>query len=238
MATNHRATQASSSPRGSLPSAPKQPAKAPCPVVTPHSTVYGYARVSARDQSLARQLDALRAFPIPNHNIYSDKASGKDFKRPGYRRLVRVLRPGDVLVIMSIDRLGRNYTEILEEWRILTQEKQAAIVVLDMPLLDTRETTGDVTGKFLADVMLQLLSYVAEIERQNTHRRQAEGIEAARKRGVRFGRPCIERPERYEETKQAYLDGIMTRKQAAAVLNVCVNTFDKWRKSDAAAEAF
>lgn len=199
-------------------------------------TTYGYARVSARDQSLARQLDALRAFPVPEKNIVCDKASGKDFERPGYQRLLRRVRPGDVLVIMSIDRLGRNYEEILSQWHLLTQEVHASIVVLDMPLLDTRERADDVTGAFLADVTLQLLSYVAEVERGNTRRRQAEGIEAARRRGVRFGRPPLERPQGYEQVKEAYLSGTITRKQAAEILNVSVKTFDKWRRSDAMGE--
>lgn len=196
------------------------------------SATYGYARVSARDQSLARQLDALRAFPVPEKNIVCDKASGKDFARPGYQGLLRRLREGDVLVIMSIDRLGRNYEEILNQWHVLTQDVRVSIVVLDMPLLDTRERAEDVTGAFLADVMLQLLSYVAEVERGNTRRRQAEGIEAARRRGVRFGRPPLERPKGYEQAKEEYLSGVLTRKQAAKRLKVSVKTFDKWRKLD------
>ena len=227
MATHHQNARGGSSAK----EARRQESRAAKPSAP---TVFGYARVSAKDQSLARQLDALRGFPVSESHIYCDKASGKDFERPGYRRLARRMRAGDVLVVMSIDRLGRNYTEILNEWRVLTQEICVAVVVLDMPLLDTREAKGDVTGKFLADLMLQLLSYVAEVERQNTRRRQAEGIAAARKRGVHFGRPSIERPECYEQTKQAYLEGTMTRKQAAEKLNVCVNTFDKWRKTDEA----
>lgn len=225
MATYHQNARGGSSSKGT-----RRPGASTTTSSTP--TVFGYARVSAKDQSLARQLDALRGFPVSESHIYCDKASGKDFKRPGYQRLARRMRPGDVLVVMSIDRLGRNYTEILNEWRVLTQEICVAVVVLDMPLLDTREARGDVTGKFLADLMLQLLSYVAEVERQNTRRRQAEGIAAARKRGVHFGRPSIERPACYEKTKQAYLNGMLTRREAAEKLNVCVNTFDKWRKID------
>lgn len=197
-------------------------------------TVYGYARVSSRDQNLDRQLDALRDFPVADGNIFRDKASGKDFDRPGYRRLLRRLRQGDVLVIKSIDRLGRNYSEILDEWRELTQHKRVAIVVLDMPLLDTRTSRGDVTDMFLADMILQLLSYVSQVERENTKQRQAEGIAAARARGVRFGRPRIEQPKRYPELRDAYWDGEITRREAADQLGVCVRTFDSWLKRDAA----
>lgn len=194
--------------------------------------VFGYARVSARDQNLDRQLIALREFPVREENIFCDKASGKDFNRPGYRRLVKGMKPGDVLVIKSIDRLGRNYDEILREWRLLTHEKQAAIVVLDMPLLDTRERAGDVTGAFLADVMLELLSYVAQVERDNTKRRQAEGIAAAQARGVRFGRPRIEKPGDFEQTRSDYLAGRLTRAKAAERMGVCVRTFDKWMRDE------
>ena len=195
-------------------------------------TVYGYARVSSKDQNLDRQIDALTAFPIDQKRIYADKASGKDFNRPRYKALIRRLKPGDVLVIKSIDRLGRNYNEILEEWRLITKSKQAAIVVLDMPLLDTRAQSGDITGVFLADVVLQLLSYVAQVERENTKQRQAEGIAAAQARGVRFGRPSIPRPKSYIETKKAFLDGVITRREAAGRMKVSVTTFSKWLKED------
>ena len=195
-------------------------------------SVYGYARVSARDQNLGRQLDALRKFPIGERNIYRDQASGRDFKRPGYRCLVRRMRPGDVLVVKSIDRLGRNYNEILHEWRMLTQERQVAIVVLDMPLLDTRSTNADVTGVFLADMVLQLLSYVAQVERENIRQRQAEGIAAAQARGVRFGRPILSKPPCYGSVRDAYVAGDITRAQAAVRLGVCVRTFDKWLKEE------
>lgn len=196
------------------------------------ATVYGYARVSSKDQSLNRQIDALISFPVERKLIYADKASGKDFNRPKYRALINRLRPGDVLVIKSIDRLGRNYNEILEEWRLITKAKQASIVVLDMPLLDTRKQGEDVTGVFLADVVLQLLSYVAQVERENTKQRQAEGIAAARARGVRFGRPRIPRPMSYAETKRAFLDGTITRRDAADRMKVSVTTFSKWLKED------
>lgn len=198
------------------------------------SKVYGYARVSSKDQNLDRQIDALAAFPVEHGRIFADKASGKDFNRPKYKALIRRLKPGDVLVIKSIDRLGRNYNEILEEWRLITKSKQAAIVVLDMPLLDTRARGGDITGVFLADVVLQLLSYVAQVERENTKQRQAEGIAAAQARGVRFGRPSIPRPKSYTETKKAFLDGVITRREAAGRMKVSVTTFSKWLKEDKA----
>lgn len=157
-------------------------------------TIYGYVRVSTKEQCEERQLIALRGFPVPEGNIFMDKLSGKDFNRPQYKKLVRKLRVGDILVLKSIDRLGRNYDEILTQWRIITKEKQANIVVLDMPLLDTRETGKDLTGTFVADLVLQILSYVAQTERENIRQRQKEGIAAAKLRGVKFGRP--QRPGR------------------------------------------
>lgn len=195
-------------------------------------TMYGYARVSTGEQHLDRQLDALSAFGVERERVYADKASGKDFERPAYRALVGVLRAGDVLVIKSIDRLGRSYEEILDEWRIITREKGAAVVVLDMPLLDTRRAQDGVTGTLIADIVLQLLSYVAHVERENIHQRQAEGIAAARARGVRFGRPCIERPAAYEGVLAAFRLGMITRQAAACELGVSVSTFDRWRRAD------
>lgn len=197
------------------------------------SIVYGYARVSAKDQNLGRQIDALTAFPVEEKRIYADKASGKDFARPQYCKLLDRIGPGDVLVVKSIDRLGRNYNEILEQWRVITKVKRAFIVVMDMPLLDTRSERNGITGVFLADVMLQLLSYVAQVERENIRQRQAEGIAAARARGVRFGRPAIRRPEGFGCVKDAYLSGRITRKEAAGRLGVCPSTFDRWLKKDA-----
>lgn len=212
-------------------------ASAPAPKPLRKPVVLGYARVSTRDQNLDRQLDALRAFPVADTNIYCDKASGKDFNRPGYQRAMRRLRAGDVLVIKSIDRLGRDYAEIMNEWRIITQQKRVAIVVLDMPLLDTRNQRGDITGVFIADLVLQILSYVAQVERENTRQRQAEGIAAAQARGVRFGRPKIERPVAYEQVVCEYRGGDITRAKAAERLGVCVRTFDAWVKADAEARA-
>ena len=149
--------------------------------------VFGYVRVSTKEQNEARQLIAMRNQGVPGKNIYVDKQSGKDFQRPQYARLVAAVRPGDIVIVKSIDRLGRNYTEILEQWRILTREKRADVVVLDMPLLDTRKGK-DLTGTLISDIVLQLLSYVAQTEREFIRQRQREGIAAARARGVRFGR--------------------------------------------------
>ena len=154
---------------------------------------YGYVRVSSCDQNEDRQLIALRKLEIPEKNIFMDKQSGKDFDRPQYKRMVRKLKKDDLLYIKSIDRLGRNYGEILEQWQILTKKKDVDIVVLDMPLLDTRRGK-DLMGTFLSDIVLQVLSFVAENERSNIRQRQAEGIAAAKARGVRFGRPEIETP--------------------------------------------
>ena len=148
--------------------------------------IYGYARVSTKEQNEARQLTALREMGIPSENVYLDKQSGADFERVQYRRMLRRLGPGDTLIVKSIDRLGRNYTEILEQWRIITKSKRAAIVILDMPLLDTRQNR-DLTGQLIADIVLQLLSYVAQTEREFIRQRQAEGIVAARERGGHFG---------------------------------------------------
>ena len=154
---------------------------------------YGYARVSSREQNEQRQAIALTQFGLSEKCIYVDKQSGRDFERPQYRRLIRKLKGGDTLVVKSIDRLGRNYEEILEHWRIITKKKAAAIVVLDMPLLDTRKSR-DLTGTLIADIVLQLLSYVAQTEREFIHQRQAEGIAAAKARGVQFGRRPKEKP--------------------------------------------
>ena len=160
--------------------------------------IYAYARVSTREQNEARQLDALAAAGIARRDIYLDKQSGKDFDRPQYQRLLRRLRRDDLLYIKSIDRLGRNYEEIIEQWRVLTKEKGVDIVVLDMPLLDTRRGK-DLLGTFLADIVLQVLSFVAENERANIRQRQAEGIAAAKARGVRFGRPPRPLPDGFAE---------------------------------------
>ena len=151
--------------------------------------VYAYARVSARDQNLDRQIEAFAAFGVEKTHIFCDKKSGRDFDRSGYKKMFARLRRGDLLVIKSIDRLGRNYEMIIEEWRAITEKKGADILVLDMPVLDTRSKDGGLVGRFISDVVLQVLSFVAENERENMRARQAEGIRCAKARGVRFGRP-------------------------------------------------
>ena len=184
------------------------------------STMYGYARVSSREQNLDRQLDALRAFGVEDGAVYADKASGKDFERPAWHRLMGELRPGDVLAVKSIDRLGRDYAEILDVWRDVTKARGVFVVVLDMPVLDTREERDGITGVLIADIVLQLLSYVAQIERENIRQRQAEGIAAAKARGVSFGRPRKKRPANYQETREDFWGGRITRKEAAARCNI------------------
>lgn len=186
--------------------------------------MYGYVRVSSREQNEGRQMEALKALAIPEKNIFMDKQSGKDFERPQYRRMVRKLRKDDLLYIKSIDRLGRNYTEILEQWRILTKEKGIDIVVLDMPLLDTRRGK-DLMGTFLSDIVLQVLSFVAENERTNIRQRQAEGIAAAKARGVKFGRPSSPLPENFHEMYQLCKRGEITESKAAKACQMPLSTF-------------
>lgn len=178
-------------------------------------STYGYVRVSSRDQNEARQMIAMQELNIPTENIYIDKLSGKDFNRPYYQKLLLKLRQGDLLYIKSIDRLGRNYQEIQEEWRRLVHEKGIDIIVIDMPLLDTRNGK-DLLGTFLSDIVLQVLSFVAENERNNIRLRQAEGIEAAMKRGVRFGRPQVPMTESFRLAANKYLAGDHTSIAAAA----------------------
>ena len=185
---------------------------------------YGYVRVSTKDQNEDRQVIAMREFGVQNDRIIMDKQSGKDFDRPGYRRLVRKLKAGDTLVIKSIDRLGRNYDEILEQWRLLTKEKQVAIVVLDMPLLDTRQGR-DLTGVLIADIVLQLLSYVAQTEREFNRQRQAEGIAEAKERGVRFGPDRLPMPEEFEVLAQQWWNGEVSGEHAAKSLGLSRRTF-------------
>lgn len=187
-------------------------------------TIYGYIRVSTREQNEDRQRLALAALPVPEENIYMDKQSGKDFERPQYRRLVRRLRRDDLLYVKSIDRLGRNYSEILEQWRMLTKEKGVDIAVLDMPLLDTRRGK-DLMGTFLSDIVLQVLSFVAENERDNIRQRQAEGIAAAKARGVRFGRPPLPLPDNFHMLHQAWRGQKITLRQAAMACGIPTGTF-------------
>lgn len=190
--------------------------------------IYGYVRVSTKDQNENRQLIALQAFPVSEKNIYMDKLSGKDFNRPQYRRLLKKLRPGDLLVVKSIDRFGRNYEEILQQWRVITKEKRADVLVLDMPLLDTRKSGNDLTGTFVADLVLQILSYVAQTERENIHQRQMEGIAAAKLRGVKFGRPRKDVPERFWQLKKDWENKKITSREAARQLSIAQDTFLRW----------
>ena len=186
--------------------------------------VYGYIRVSSREQNEERQLISLREVQVPEENTFIDKQSGKDFERPQYKRLLRKLKKDDLLYIKSIDRLGRNYSEILEQWRILTKEKGIDIVVLDMPLLDTRRGK-DLIGTFLSDIVLQVLSFVAENERVTIRQRQAEGIAAAKARGVRFGRPPMPLPENFPAQYQRWKRGEITGKAAAQACGMPLSTF-------------
>ena len=190
---------------------------------------YGYIRVSTREQNEDRQRLALQDYGIPEKMIFLDKQSDKDFLRPQYKRLIRKLKKDDTLVIKSIDRLGRNYGEILEQWRIITKEKQAAIVVLDMPLLDTKNNR-DLTGTLIADIVLQLLSHVAQTEREMIRQRQKEGIAAAKARGVRFGREPMKRPENYEEILEVWQKRELSARQAGQQLGVSYKTFLKWAR--------
>ena len=188
------------------------------------ANIYGYIRVSTRDQNEDRQLIALRELKIPEKNIFMDKQSGKDFNRPQYKRLVRKLKKDDLLYIKRIDSLGRNYAEILEQWRLLTQTKGIDIVVLDMPLLDTRRGK-DLMGTFLSDIVLQVLSFVAENERTNIRQRQAEGIAAAKARGVRFGRTPKPLPDNFEEVYRRWKKGEITGAAAARECSIPLSTF-------------
>ncbi|WP_191448473.1 recombinase family protein [Anaeromassilibacillus sp. 1001302B_160321_C8] len=193
--------------------------------------MYGYIRVSTKDQHEDRQMIAMQEFGVSEKRIYMDKLSGKDFDRPQYKRLLRRLKGGDTLVVKSIDRLGRDYSEIQNQWRIITKEKKANIVVLDMPLLDTRQKGRDLTGTFIADLVLQILSYVAQVERENIKQRQAEGIAAAKAKGVRFGREKMPIPEEFYALRTRYREGSITARAAARELGVAHSTFLKWNQS-------
>ena len=198
--------------------------------------IYGYVRVSTRGQDEARQVAALTAAGVALRDIYMDKQSGVDFERAQYQRLIRRLSPGDTLIVKSIDRLGRNYAEILEQWRIITKEKRAAIAVLDMPLLDTRQNR-DLTGTLIADIVLQLLSYVAQTEREFIRQRQREGIAAARARGVHFGKAPMARPAEFSQVQEQWRVGTLGSRAAAARLGVSQTTFLKWIRAENAVES-
>ena len=193
--------------------------------------IYGYARVSTVNQKEDRQIIALKEFGVEEKNVYLDKQSGKDFQRDNYRKLLRRLKKSDILVVQSIDRLGRNYEEILEEWRVITKDKHAAVVVIDMPQLDTRGSK-DLTGQLIADIVLQLLSYVAQTEREFIRKRQAEGIAAAKQRGVRFGRKPLDRPPGFTALKSAWEANLVSARSAAKALGISHTTFITWVKAE------
>lgn len=186
--------------------------------------IYGYVRVSSKDQNENRQLDAMKDMNIPEKNVYVDKQSGKDFDRPQYNSLMKKIRENDLICILSIDRLGRDYEEIQKQWRYITKEKKVDIVVLDMPLLDTRRGK-DLMGTFLADIVLQVLSFVAETERKNIRQRQAEGIAAAKARGVKFGRPRKPLPDNFEEVFRKWSERKLSNREAAKALNMSLSGF-------------
>lgn len=189
---------------------------------------YGYVRVSSKDQNIDRQVVALIESGIEKKNLFFDKKSGKDFDRKEYKRLIKKLKANDELYIKSIDRLGRNYEEIIEQWHFLTKEKDIEIVVLDFPLLDTRHQVNGLTGKFIADLVLQILSYVAQIERENIKQRQAEGIQLAKEKGVKFGRPQITPPDNFEKIYRLWNAGKVSKREAAKLLGTNHTTFSRW----------
>ena len=192
--------------------------------------IFGYIRVSSTDQNEDRQRDALLGKSVPQKNIYTDKQSGKDFDRPQYKRLIKRMQPGDLLYILSIDRLGRNYEEVQNQWRLLTKDMEVDICVIDMPLLDTRRGK-DLLGTFIADLVLQILSFAAQNERENIRSRQAQGIAAAKARGVRFGRPPKPVPESYHSLCRQWQDGAITGAAAAKKCGIPLSTFRPWAKT-------
>lgn len=192
------------------------------------TSTYGYVRVSSTDQNIDRQITEMRAFGIPDRCIFVDKKSGSDFERPAYRKLIRKLKKDDLLVVKSIDRLGRNYIAITAEWQLITKQMECDILVLDMPLLDTRIRADNLMGRFISDIVLQILSFVAENERENIKRRQAEGIRSAQKRGVRFGRPAVVLAPCFDEICLLYLIGRLPLKRALRLLRLKQSTFYKY----------
>lgn len=189
---------------------------------------YGYVRVSTKEQNIDRQMSAMKTANIPKNKIYIDKLSGKDFNRPQYKKLVKKLRIGDELYIKSIDRLGRDYDEIIEQWRYLTKIKDVDIIVLDFPLLDTRKQVNGITGKFVADLVLQILSYVAQVERENIHQRQMEGIREAQIKGIKFGRPKAAIPKDFEEVISKWKKKEISLREAARRLDTNHVTLSRW----------
>ncbi len=192
---------------------------------------YGYIRVSSKEQNVDRQLDAFSKMKLDRKNIFIDKQSGKDFERPSYKRMLKRLKKGDLVIIKSIDRLGRNYDEILEQWRIITKVKQADIFVVGFPLLDTRSKNKDLTGVFISDLVLQILSYVAQTEREFIRQRQAEGIVSAKARGVKFGREKLDLPDDFETAKEKFVNSELTVCKAAEFCGMNYVTFYNYVKN-------
>lgn len=188
---------------------------------------YGYVRVSTKEQNIDRQMSAMKNENLELSKIYIDKASGKDFNRKKYKQLLKKLKEGDELYIKSIDRLGRNYDEIIEEWNRITKEKKVDIIVLDFPLLDTRDKPENITGKFISDIVLQILSYVAQVERENTHQRQKEGIIEAKKKGIKFGRPKHNLPDNFYEIATLWKENKISLRQGAKMLQISHSTFSR-----------
>lgn len=186
---------------------------------------FAYLRVSTKEQNVDRQLLALEPYAIPKKNIYCDYQSGKDFNRPEYQKLLKKLKPGDLLIVKSIDRLGRNYNDILVQWQHITKELKADILVLDMDLLDTRKKDGNLTGTLIADLVLQIFAYVAQTEREYIHQRQAEGIAAAKLKGKRFGRPPVNMPDGFEVACESCIKGLRSTREAADTLSLSHSTF-------------
>lgn len=186
---------------------------------------YAYVRVSTKEQNIDRQILALEPYDIPDKNVYRDYQSGKDFDRPQYKKLLKRLKKGDLLIVKSIDRLGRNYDEILEQWQYITKKIEADIMILDMPLLDTRKKDGNLTGILISDIVLQLLAYVAQTEREFIKQRQAEGIMAAKARGIRLGRAPLEMPKEFEQICEECASGKISIRQASEMLKVSYTTF-------------
>ena len=190
--------------------------------------IYAYIRVSTKEQNIDRQVIALEPFQIPRKNVFCDYQSGKDFDRPAYQKLLRKMKPGDLLIVKSIDRLGRNYNDILVQWQYITKELHADIKVLDMELLDTRAKNGDLTGTLISDLVLQILAYVAQKEREFIRSRQAEGIAAAKAKGVRFGKKPKKIPEQFESIYLLWVDGKISAREAGKRLGVSHSTFCRW----------
>lgn len=192
---------------------------------------YGYVRVSSREQNIDRQMTAMKEQGVAKENIFVDRATGRNFDRKGYKKMMCRVKAGDEIFIKSIDRLGRNYDEIIEQWKIITKDKAVNIIVIDFPLLDTRKKVNGLTGTFIADLVLQIMSYVAQIERENTYKRQMEGIREAQKKGVQFGRKSITKPDNFDEVAALWKNGQISLREGARFLDVSHATFSKWLKT-------